>query len=147
MRAFLQDPGHQLPDSREGDTTREEGVHRDFVRGVQDCGTRAPETSRLDRKVQGWKILLARRFKFETSEGCEIQRLEGVPDPFRTSHGVLDRQAHVGVAELREDRVVHEFHHRVHDTLRVDDDLHALHTNVKKPACFDHFQGLVEQSG
>jgi hypothetical protein len=35
----------------------------------------------------------------------------------------------------------------VHDTLRVDDDLHALHTNVKKPACFDHFQGFLAGNG
>ena len=48
-------------------------------------------------------------------------------------------------AELREHRVVHELHHRMHDALRVHDHIDARHLDVEKPARFDHFQALVEE--
>ena len=51
------------------------------------------------------------------------------------------------MAELREDRAVYEFDHRMHDALRVDDHFDAIHADVKKPARFDHFKRLVEQGG
>ena len=33
----------------------------------------------------------------------------------------------------------------MHDALGMDDDIHPLHDDIKKPACLDHFECLVEK--
>ena len=47
----------------------------------------------------------------------------------------MDGQPHVGHAELREDRAVHEFDHRVHDRLRVDHDVDAGRRRTPNSQC------------
>ena len=44
----------------------------------------------------------------------------GVSQALGVGEGVLDGQAHIGLAQLGFDRAVGEFHHGVHDALGVD---------------------------
>ena len=59
------------------------------------------------------------------------------------SHG--GPKAHVRAAHLGQHRAVPVFHHGVHDALRVDDDVHFFHGDVKEPAGLNHFQPFIEQ--
>ena len=46
--------------------------------------------------------------------------------------------------ELRKNRAIGEFHHRMHDALRMNDHLDALHLHAEEPVRLDHFQAFVE---
>src|SRR5262245_51901294 len=61
------------------------------------------------------------------------------------SKRVEDRQLHAGDTELRENAAVHEFHERVDDALRMDDDLDAIVRQPEEEMRFDHLERLVGQ--
>ena len=58
---------------------------------------------------------------------------------------VLDRQPHVGDAQLRDHRAVDELHHRVHDRLRMDHDVDLIGADAEQPVRLDHLEALVHQ--
>ena len=49
--------------------------------------------------------------------------------------------------ELREDRAVREFDHRMNDALRMNHHFDPLHLDAEKPVRLDHFQSFIEESG
>ena len=51
------------------------------------------------------------------------------------------------MAELRQDRAIGEFDHRMHNALRMNHHFDARHLDVEKPARFDHFEAFVEERG
>ena len=61
----------------------------------------------------------------KSSRAAATRSSDSTPDamPFRPAERMRDRRAHVGIAELRQHRAVHVFHHRVHDALRMHDHL------------------------
>ena len=67
--------------------------------------------------------------------------------PFGIAQRVLDRQAHVGVAQLRHHRSIRELHERVHNALRVDYDVYLRIRQRKQPVRLDDLQALIEQRG
>src|SRR6266576_3874287 len=50
---------------------------------------------------------------------------------------------HVRNAKLGFDAAVNEFHHRMHNTLRVNDDVDGGIGDVEEEVCLDHFEALV----
>ena len=87
------------------------------------------------------------RFESERAHFREVERLEAVRQPVGIGHRVLDREAHVGMAQLRELRAVDEFDQRMDDALRMHDHVDLLHRHAEKPARLDHLQALVEKRG
>ena len=51
------------------------------------------------------------------------------------------------MAHLGEHGTVDELDHRMHDTLRMDDDIDPRDIHIKKPARLDHLEALVEHRG
>ena len=49
--------------------------------------------------------------------------------------------------ELRERRAVREFHHRMHDALRMNHHFDPLHLHAEEPVRLDHFQPFVKERG
>ena len=143
----VHDAGDGLPDLREGDAAVEEGGDGDFISGVEDGGERAAFGAGADGEVEGWEDVAAGGFEVEFSEGGEVEGSEGIGDAVRVGDGVVDGEAHVGAAELGEDRAVGEFDHGVDDALRVDDDIDASHFDIEEPAGLDHFEAFVEERG
>ena len=58
---------------------------------------------------------------------------------------VADREAHVGIRELRDRRTVAEFDHRMDDRLRVDDHVDVVVADTEQLVRLDHFEALVHQ--
>jgi hypothetical protein len=61
--------------------------------------------------------------------------------------GVGDRDAHVGIPEVRERGTVVQLDQRVHDRLRVHDDVDPIERHPEEVHRLDHLEALVHQSG
>ena len=81
--------------------------------------------------------------KFESADAEQIERVHACLDPLRIGQCVRDRRAHVGVAELGDDRAVRVFDHRMHHALRMNHDLDLLRRRAEQPVRFDDFERLV----
>ncbi len=136
-----------LPDAGEGDLAIEEGIDGDFVGGVEDGGKRAADGAGVAGEVEGREIIHAGGFEVQGADLGEIERLQIVRDAVGPGDSVLNREAHVAVAELGDDAVVGELDHAVDDALRMDDDLDLVHGHVEEPFGLDHLQALVEERG
>ena len=65
--------------------------------------------------------------------------------PVRPAQAERDRQPHVRRAGLGERRAVDELDHRVHDRLRVHDDVDAVERDVEEQVRLDQLEALVDQ--
>src|SRR5262249_10089318 len=74
-----------------------------------------------------------------------IEWRQSIRDAIRPGHGVLDREAHIRITQLRQRGTVYELDHRMNNTLRVYHHFHTLHLDAEEPVCLDHFQAFVEQ--
>ena len=72
-------------------------------------------------------------------------RPNGGADAVRVGQGVADGQAHVGQRELGDGGAVGELDHRVHDRLRVDDDLDAVVADAEQLVGLDDLEALVHE--
>src|SRR3546814_17862348 len=72
------------------------------------------------------KTFEVRRFEVESAERREIERRHCRFHPVGPGERVRDRRAHVRRAELREDRPIAIFAHRVDHRLQVDDELDQI---------------------
>ena len=61
--------------------------------------------------------------------------------------GVLDGESHVRGAELGLQGAVDELDGRVHDALRMDDDVDRVVVDIVQPVCLDDLQALVRERG
>ena len=74
-----------------------------------------------------------------------VEPLAGAFGPCGVEERVADRDAHVGRPELRLDRAVLEFDHRVHDRLRVQHHVDPFGGHVEEPAGLDDLETLVHE--
>ena len=80
----------------------EKGLHRHFVRGVENGALAAAGASRLESEPETGKATEIGRHELERSDPEEIQALDAGIEALRPAEGVRDGSAHVRVAELRQ---------------------------------------------
>ncbi len=114
-------PLDHVRDRREAEPPLEKPRDRHFVRRVQHHRQAALRLERAIREPQARERVRVGRVEIEPPRPREIERRQRRRPPLRIRERVLDRQPHVGDAELRDHRPVDELDHRVHDRLRVDD--------------------------
>ena len=90
------------------------------------AGAAPPARPGFDRQAEAAEGLGVGRREVEAGDVAPVDRAEGRGEPLRVRQGVADREPHVGLGELGDRRPVAELDHRVHDRLRVDDDLDAV---------------------
>ena len=143
----VHDLADDVPDLSESETAVHEGFDGDFVGCVHDGRHGSAEFPRPAGECQRRESVFSWCFENEAAKLAEIQRSEGIGDSIRPGDGILDRETHIGFAHLGDDGAIDVFYHGVNDALGMDDDVHAVHWNIEKPAGFDHFQPLVEHGG
>lgn len=134
-----------LPNLVESAAPLQKAIHGNFICRVKDGGQGAARFTGPAREVYGWEIGGSGSLKLELREFRKIERWQPIWNAVRPGDGVLNGEAHVCGGQLGEDGAVREFDHGVDDALRVDDDIHALHWDIKEPAGLDHFEALVEK--
>ncbi len=83
--------------------------------------------------------------EIEPSHPSQIQRRQRRMPPVRIGKRILNRQTHVGHAQLRDHRPVGELHQRVHDRLRMHEHVDLVRAHAEQPVRFDHLETLVHQ--
>ena len=83
------------------------------------------------------KLELARRRQVEPGH-------RRVP-ALRVRAGILNRQLHVGAAQLRDDRSVDELDHRMHDRLRMNQHVDVACGQIEQPVRLDHLEPFVHE--
>ena len=143
--ACVEDIGHGVDDLEEAEVPVEERGDADLVGRVEHRGHHAARLA--GPPGQG-----------ERREGHLVDRLErpgrrlgpraaggGVGHPVRPGEAERDGQAHVGRAHLGQGRAVDELDHRVHDRLRVDDDVDPVEADAEQQVRLDDLEPLVDQ--
>ena len=80
----------------------EKGLHRHFVRGVENGALAAARAGRLESEPETGKAPEIGRHELERADPEEIQALDAGFEALRPAEGMCDGSAHVGVAELRQ---------------------------------------------
>ena len=75
----------------------------------------------------------------------EVEVVERHPPPLRVGQRVLNRQHHIGLAEVSQQRSIGKLNQRMHDRLAVDDHLYLVDRYAKQPSSLDDFKALVHQ--
>src|SRR5204863_7667090 len=119
-------------DSGERKFSGQETLDGDLVRGVEHGRHRAAGADRGIGKCDGGKAARVDVEKFEGAHFREVESRERRGDALRIEQRVLDRELHVRRRELRDDRAVDVFDHRVHDRLRMNEDVDALGRHVEE---------------
>ena len=68
-------------------------------------------------------------------------------ETIRGTQAVRDGQTHIGIGQLGEYRAIDVLHHRVHNGLRVNDDVDAVYVDAKERRRLHDFETLVHQCG
>ncbi|SVD48102.1 uncharacterized protein METZ01_LOCUS400956, partial [marine metagenome] len=85
-----------------------EGINRDLVSGVEHGRQRAGYLAGTARLAKRWELGQVRRLEIEPAKRSQVGLHALTRGPAWAGERVLDRQAHVGRGELREDRAVDE---------------------------------------
>src|SRR5262249_19745179 len=112
----LNHPGNR----RKSEASGQEFLDDYLVRGVQNDGKTLLALKRAIGETQARKPLSIRGFKLQLRDVRQIQWRKRARPPLWVRERVLDRQLHVRLAELRDDRAIHELNHRMHNRLGVD---------------------------
>ncbi len=123
----------------------EEGRHGLLVGGVEDGGRGPAAAPGLPGEIH--------RRKRDRVQGLEGQRLGPPPVhrglcigyPIGPPQGQGDGQAHVGRGDLRQRRPVDELDHRVHQRLRMDDDVDVVIGHSEEQMRLNQLEALVHQ--
>ena len=131
-------PGNDNRPSRNAATATSLAALRTIGRPGSPPSARKASDSAGKRSVSG-------ALELERAARSQIERRERSAPSLGIGKRVLDGKAHVRDAELREQRAVDELDHRVHDRLRVHDDVDAAGSDVEQPPRFDDLEPLVHQ--
>jgi hypothetical protein len=127
----------------EAKPSRQKRLDCDFIGRIQHGRYGATGTQRGVRQAQARKAVRLRVLERQASDRCEIERANAGFDSFRVGERVRDRDPHVRIRKLRDHRSVDVLDQRMHDALRMDQDLDPLGRQVEQPARFDYFESLV----
>src|SRR5262245_31778889 len=125
----------------------EEFGDRHLVSGVEDSGGGAPRLEGAAGETQRRKPGEIRLLEGQRCRACQIEPRGRARDPLGPSKAIRDRDAHVGAAQLRDERAIAEFDQAVHDRLRMDQDVDLLRSQRKKMIGFDQLEPFVHQRG
>src|SRR6266403_1818652 len=132
---------------RECDAAIEKGRDRDLVRSIEHDRGRPALLESVTGQPEAREARGIRLEEGELAHASEIEaRGRGGP-PLRVRERIEDGHAHVGDTELGDDGAVDVLDHRVHDRLRVHDDLDLFGRDVEEPARLDDLEALVHQRG
>ena len=138
----------QARDVGEAATAGEEVRDRGLVRAGEGRGRAVVAAPRLEHGHECRKAALVDGREGERATAREVHLGRG---PRRQAVGVadrhLDRQTHVGLAELRLHGAVDEGDHAVHDRLAMLKHIDAVERDVEQPARLDRLEPLVEERG
>ena len=101
----------------------EKRLHRHLVGRVENGRRGAPGARGGPREPEARKARVIRRLEIQTPNLRQIERLYTGSDPLRPRQRMRDGRAHVGRAELGEERAVRVFDQRMHQALRMDHDV------------------------
>ena len=90
-------------------------MHRHLVGGVQDAGRGAAGHGRVAGQAQAGEGVRVRRLEAERAQLHEVEMGHGHVGALGMVERVGDRNAHVGIPEVRERRSVVQVDHGVHD--------------------------------
>ena len=120
--------------AEERDPALEERGDGDLVRGVERARVRAAALARLAREREQRERLEVGLVELER-EPREVERRHRRGRALRVGERVRDRDAHVGIAEVRERGAVAEADERVHGRRRVDDAPRSGRTSSPNRKC------------
>ena len=132
-------------DGVERQPSAQELVDRNFVRRIQHDRQAARVLERAVGEAQAGKRLGVGPIELETADARQVERRQRRRPAVRVRERVLNRQPHVGHADLRDHRSIDEFDHRVHDRLRVHDDVDLVGPQAEQPVGLDDLQAFVHQ--
>ena len=141
-------PRDRVDDVEEADAPGVERRHGLLVRRVEDRRVLAAGPADLLGERDGRER--RRRRAARTSSSCAVVQSSGLArrrDAVRPVEPERDRQAHVGRRGLGDRGSVDELDHRVHDRLRVHDDLDAVVLDVEEQVRLDDLEPLVHERG
>jgi hypothetical protein len=135
----------QRDDVRKPAAPFEKRADGDFVRRVEHCRCSTAGLRGTARQGQCGETLEVGRFEIETSGAQNVERFYTRAQPLRPAQRVRNRSTHVGVAQLRQHRAVDVLDQRMHDALRVNDDVDLARRQAEQQAGLDQLQALVHQ--
>ena len=118
-----------------------------FVGSIQGARQRAPRRSASFASARQGNFPSGTSSKSSLRGARPIERAIVGRNAFRVGERVLERHAHVGGPELRQDRAIHKFDHGMNGRLRMDDHVNFVEVHAEEPARFDHFEALVHERG
>mgnify|MGYP006280782705 CR=1 FL=1 len=142
---LLQHPRDRVDDAEEGQPTVHEGRHAGLVGAVEHRRGRAPRRSGPAGEGDRWEGLPVQGQELPGCRTGPVAGGGGVGHAVGPGHPAGDGDAHVGRTGLGDRRAVDELDHRVHDRLRMDDDVDAVEGDVEEQVRLDHLQALVHQ--
>ena len=143
----VHDGFHQAADVEETDLVFEEELDGFFVGAIGGAGAKAALLDGLFAGRKAAEGLFVCHIEGQHLEGGEIQLRHHARHTGRVGQRVLDGDAHIGHAQLRNDGVVAVLDGGVDDALALDDDLDLLRGQTEQPDGFDQFQTLIHQGG
>ena len=117
-------------------------LHRLLVRGVVRAGVGPAALAGLAGEGKHAERLLVGLEELERPGG-QVERRHRRRRSLGIGQRVRDRDAHVGIAEMRDRRAVAEAHEPVHDRGRVHHDLDAVVRRARREVRLDHLEPLV----
>ena len=130
-------------DAQEGQAAREERRNGDLVRRIEGARARAAPLPRLARQGEQGERGQIGCPELECEAACEVEPRHGRGAPLGVREREGDRDAHVGVARVRERGAVAETHERVHDRGWVDDDFDPVVREPEEHMRLDQLEPLV----
>jgi hypothetical protein len=121
----------------------EEKRHGRLVGRVHNGAGRTRNFCGVQRQGQAPEDLKVRLLEGQRADLFKLQRRRQRREPVRVCQRVLDRQAHIRYGQLRDDRIVFKFNHRMGDALPVDEDADLFRCRAKEVHRLDEFQALV----
>ena len=118
---------------------------RHFVGRVQDNGRDSPCSQRAVGQGQAWESGHVGSVELQRRGRRQIENRERRAPSIGIGQRVLNRQLHVGDAQLGDHRPIRQLDHRMHDRLRVHEHIDLVSGNAEQPARFDHLESLVHQ--
>ena len=125
--------------------TCEESIDGDLVGRTQPGRCRASKPTGFVGQRKAAKRCHVGQFEVESGQLGPVNPSKRRDDPMWIAKCVPDRETHVGQAELCDRRTVGVLDHRVHDRLRMYDDLDRVIRHIEQFVGLDYLEAFVHQ--